>query len=91
MFSPDPNADDEYLVELEAFPAGPGPRQRTVRSAIQALLALLGAVPAAWAALTAAGVDIAPGVTALVLGCSAASFVLVSAVWNSIDQRRGLG
>jgi hypothetical protein len=88
-------ADEVRALELEELepmpaPAGPGPRARVVRTAIQALLGLLASIPAAWAALQAAGVDVDAEVTALVLGIPAALFVVVSAVWNAVDSRRGL-
>lgn len=91
--TPNPSTAAELLdrlAELEAAPTAPGPRARTARSAIQAVLAFLASIPAAWAALTAAGVTVDDGVTALVLGIPAALFVVVSAVWNAIDSRRGL-
>ena len=42
------------------------------------------------ATLRAAGVEVEPQVAALVVGIPAALLVLVSAVWNTIDSRRGL-
>jgi len=54
------------------------------------VLAFLGAVPTAWAALVAAGVEVDAQVAALVVGIPAALVILVSAVWNTIDSRRGL-
>lgn len=80
----------DRLAELEENQAAPGPRARVARTAVQAVLALLASIPAAWAALTAAGVEVEPQVAALVLGIPAALFVVVSAVWNAVDSRRGL-
>lgn len=85
----------DRLAELEAAQAetpapGPGPRARVARTAVQAVLAFLGAVPTAWAALVAAGVEVDAQVAALVVGIPAALVILVSAVWNTIDSRRGL-
>ena len=80
----------ELEGELEPAPAAPGPRARVARTAIQAVLGLLASIPAAWAALQAAGVDVDPEVTALVLGIPAALFVVISAVWNAVDSHRGL-
>lgn len=77
-------------AQLEPIQAGPGPRARVARTAVQAVFAFLAAVPTAWAALVAAGVEVEPQVAALVVGIPAALLVLVSAVWNTIDSRRGL-
>jgi hypothetical protein len=80
----------DRLAELEAAPTAPGPRARVGRTAVQAVLAFLAAIPAAWAALVAAGVEVDAQVAALVVGIPAALFVVVSAVWNAVDSHRGL-
>ena len=98
MSAPTPDAGGRWpetvllarIAELEENQAAPGPRARVARTAVQAVLALLASIPAAWAALTAAGVEVEPQVAALVLGIPAALFVVVSAVWNAVDSRRGL-
>ena len=97
MSTPTPDAGGRWpetvllarIAELEENQA-PGPKSRAVRTAVQALVAFLGAVPAAWAALVAAGVEVDAQVAALVVGIPAALVILVSAVWNTIDSRRGL-
>lgn len=80
----------DRLAELEAAPTAPGPRARVARTAVQAVLAFLGAVPTAWAALVTAGVEVDAQVAALIVGIPLALIALVSAVWNTIDSRRGL-
>jgi hypothetical protein len=97
MSAPTPDAGGRWpetvllarIAELEENQA-PGPKARAVRTAVQALVAFLGAVPTAWAALVAAGVEVDAQVAALVVGIPAALVILVSAVWNTIDSRRGL-
>lgn len=78
-------------VTIEVVQAGPGPRRRTWRTALQVLVAVLVAVPGALAVLTEAGVDLPAGTTALIVGGTGALVVLVSAGQNAIDQHRGVG
>lgn len=92
--SDDPTPDLGYPAEavyLEAEPAGPGPRKRAARTVVQAVLAFLGAIPGAHLALTAAGVDLSARTTALLLGIPSALVIVISAVWNAVDQRKGNG
>jgi hypothetical protein len=74
-----------------AVPSGPGPKGRTVRTAVQVLLAVLLAVPAALGALTAAGVEVPAGSAAVAVGVTGALVVLISAGQNAYDQHRGVG
>lgn len=69
----------------------PTPAKRVKRTVVQVVLATAAAVPTAWLALTAAGVEVSPRVTALVLGIPAALYVLVSAAQNAYDQLHGEG
>lgn len=80
----------EY-VTLEAAPAGPSPTARVGRTAVQVIIAVLLSIPAAAAALTAAGVDIDPGILALVLGIPAAAVIILSAAQNAYDAAKGKG
>ena len=97
MSAPTPDAGGRWpetvllarIAELEENQA-PGPKSRAVRTAVQAHVAFLGAVPTAWAALVTAGVEVEPQVAALIVGIPLALIALVSAVWNTIDSRRGL-
>lgn len=70
---------------------GPTPRRRTARTAVQVLLAVLVAVPAALGALTAAGVELGARPTALAVGVTGFAVVLISAGQNAYDQHRGVG
>lgn len=72
-------------------PDPPGPRKRTVRTVVQVVLAVLLAVPTAYGALTAAGVEVPPRTAALLIGIPAALVILVSAGQNAYDQHRGVG
>lgn len=89
--SPYDGPDIGEPVTLEVVHAGPGPRRRTLRTALQVLVAVLVAVPSALAVLTEAGVDVPAGTTALVVGGTGALVLLVSAGQNAYDQHRGVG
>ena len=65
----------------------PDARQRVVRTVVQVVVAVLVSIPAAWAALAAAGVTLAPEVTAWVIGIPAALTILISAAQNAYDAR----
>lgn len=71
--------------------SGPGPRKRTLRTALQVVVAVLLAVPGALAVLSEAGVSVPAGWTALVAGGTGALVLLVSAGQNAYDQHRGVG
>ena len=62
----------------------PGPHQRVVRTTLQAIVAFCLAVPTAIAA-----VGEPTSTTAWISGLLAAAVVLISAVQNSLDQRKG--
>lgn len=66
----------------------PNPRQRVIRTVAQVIIAVLVAIPTAWGALAAAGVEIAPEVTAWVIGIPSALVILISAGQNAVDARR---
>jgi hypothetical protein len=55
------------------------------------MLQVLAAVPLAWGAITAAGVDVSARLTAVVVGVAGAAYVLVSAAQNGWDSRHGKG
>lgn len=78
-------------VTVEVMPAGPGPKRRTWRTAVQVLVAVLVAVPGALAVLTDSGVDVPAGTTALIVGGTGALVFLVSAAQNAYDQHKGVG
>jgi hypothetical protein len=65
----------------------PGPWRRVVRTVKQVLVA----VPTAWLALTASGVDVSPRLSALIAGVAGAALILVSAAQNGWDNRHGNG
>lgn len=67
----------------------PDARRRVIRTVVQVVVAVLVSIPAAWAALAAAGVTLAPEVTAWVIGIPAALTILISAAQNALDARRG--
>ena len=69
----------------------PTPRRRTWRTAVQVAVAVLGAVPAAVAALEAANAGVPVRVTSLLIGGSGAAVVLISAAQNALDERAGRG
>ena len=78
-------------VTIEVAPAGPGPKRRTWRTAVQVIVAVLLAVPGALAVLTQAGVDIPGRAAALLVGGTGALVFLVSAAQNAVDQHKGVG
>lgn len=78
-----PSTDTENVAPVE-----PDARRRVARTAVQVVLAVLVSIPAAWAALAAAGVEVAPGVTAWVIGIPAALTILISAAQNAYDAHR---
>ena len=67
--------------------AQPGPRARTLRTALQTLVAVCVALPSALAVVPIP--DRYNGSVALVVGIAGAVVVLVSAVQNTIEGRRG--
>lgn len=81
---PEPDPAAPMAVEPDAG-------QRVIRTIIQVVVAVLVAIPAAWAALAAAGVTLAPEVTAWVVGIPAALTILISAGQNAVDARRSQG
>lgn len=67
------------------------PARRTFRTAVQALVGLVAAVPVAAVAATQAGVDIPGDLIVLLTGISAGFTVLASAAANAWDQFNGNG
>jgi CBS-domain-containing membrane protein len=67
------------------------PSRRTLRTAIQALVGLVAAVPVAAVAATQAGVEVPTDLIILFTGISAAFTVLASAVANAWDIYNGNG
>ena len=61
----------------------PSPRRRILRTAIQVLIA----VPAAFAAIEVAGVDVPASGAAWAIGISGALVVLISAAQNGWEDR----
>lgn len=78
-------------VTFEVVHAGPGPRARIVRTALQVLVAVLVAVPSALAVLTQSGVEVPARTAGLLVGGTGALVVLISAGQNAYDQHRGVG
>lgn len=78
-------------IENAPEPAAPGPRQRAARGVKQQVIGLLLSIPVSMGALTAAGVDVDPKITAIAVGVPTALAGIVSAVWNLVDAVRGNG
>ena len=83
-----PPLEDPTPVETDNTPVEPDARRRVVRTVGQVVMAVLVAIPAAWAALAASGVEVAPQVTAWVIGIPAALTILISAGQNAVDAHR---
>lgn len=83
-----PPVDEPSTSEhTDDTPVEPDARRRVIRTTVQVVVAVLVAIPAAWGALAAAGVDIPAAVTAWVIGIPAALTILISAAQNAYDAR----
>lgn len=76
---------------LEVRAAEMTPARRTFRTAVQAAVGFVAAVPVAAVAATQAGVDVPSDLVVLLTGLSAAFTVLASAAVNAWDQYNGNG
>lgn len=86
-----PISTESTSVQADDTPVEPDARRRAIRTAVQVIAAVLVAIPTAWAALAAAGVNVPPGVTAWVIGIPASLTILISAAQNALDARRNIG
>jgi acyl-CoA synthetase (AMP-forming)/AMP-acid ligase II len=74
-------------VNLNKLPDRRTPRGRAVRTVLQVIVAVLGAVPAAVAVLPASWTDSRASLVAI----AGAAVILVSAAQNALDERAGRG